>query len=133
MKLTLALLLVAACVAAPTADRPLTVSEVWARHHELDGKLIRVEGVIEQCYRLGGPLKESLGPEAKHLNVGTSESFDVAVQQFVGKRIVVAGRLRTDCMHVSADEDRGERDGSVIICTDRASMIMNPRIVGLAR
>ena len=127
------MLLLSGCMTADPALPVLTVGDVWARHHELDGAPIRVEGVVTRCYNLGCRLQETADQKGKWLSIGTSADFDEKVQQFLGKRIVVTGRLRADCLHVHADADQGERNQHVIICTDRASMIIKPKFAGLAR
>lgn len=137
MKQLLCLLLLTGCVTAQSGTSALTVSDVWAKHHELDGKMIRVQGVVTRCYRLGCQLYQSAGDQSKWLGIGTSDSFDEAVASYLGKRIIVEGRLRADCLHVMADPEeqthRPDGEVNVIICTDRASMIMQPQLVGLVR
>jgi hypothetical protein len=137
LKRFLPFLLLTGCVTAQPETSALTVADVWARHHELDGKMIRVQGVVTRCYNLGCQLYPSANDQSKWLGIGSSDTFDDAVQPFIGKRIIVSGRLRADCLHASADPDNHLRaeDGqpNFVICTDRASMIMAPQLVGLVR
>jgi hypothetical protein len=137
LKRLLPLILLSGCVTAQPATSAVSVADVWAHHHEFDGKMIRVHGVVTKCYSLGCRLYQSENDRSKWLSIGTSETFDDAVQPFLGKEIIVEGRLRADCLHVFADteEETHRPDGevTVVICTDRASMIMQPELVGLAR
>ena len=128
---TLSVLLLAGCTTMQPAKPALTVSEVWARHHELEGSVIRVRGVIPRCYSLGCELYESKEDKSKWLSIGTSDKFDDEVETYLGKPILVEGRLRGECLHAFADKDTDQTE-EVIICTDRASMIMNPKLIGRA-
>ena len=137
MKRLLPALLLTGCVTAQSSSSALSVADVWAKHHELDGQAIRVQGVVTNCYNLGCELYQSANDKSKWLGIGTSDTFDDAVQPFLGRRIIVAGRLRADCLHVFADQDsqthRADGEPNVVICTDRASMIMRPELVGVVR
>ena len=136
MRRLLPLLVLASCATTASAEQPLTVSEVWLRHHELNGKMIRVQGVVMECKPLACPLQESADDKWKWLGIGTSKIFDKAVVPYLGKPIVVEGRLRADCLHIMADSKQNipNEHGDVvdIVCTDRASMIVNPQLIGLA-
>jgi hypothetical protein len=114
----------------------MTVGEVWQEHHRLEGQVVRVEGIITRCYDLSCPLKESVEDGAKWLGIGTSDTFDAEVQSYLGRRIVVEGRLRGECLHTYADpkEQTHRADGEFVgvICTDRSSMLLNPKLVGVA-
>ena len=126
----LSLMLLAGCATPTSGSSALTVSEVWARHHELDGKVIRVRGFVSGCRILGCALQESLGEDTKWLGIGTSGKFDKAVAPLVGRQIVVKGRLDASCLHVYADPRFEQNREDIIICTDRASMIDEPRLIG---
>jgi hypothetical protein len=99
--------------------------------------MIRVHGVVTRCYPYGCQLYQSADDKSKWLGLGTSDNFDDSVQPFIGKPIIVSGLLRADCLHAYADPDKEIRreDGAltVVLCTDRASMIMDPQLVGLVR
>ena len=120
----------AACATVGSHSSALTVSEVWQRHVELDGKVVRVTGVVTRCQRLGCSLRESTQPNARSLGIGTSADFDREVQPLLGGPIVVEGRLDADCLHVAADRAYGEHGRTDIqICSDRASMLKEPVLV----
>lgn len=124
-------MILASCATVVTGPRPLSISEVWARHHELDGKQIRVQGVIVRCERLGCPIQETADPHSKGLGIGTSAEFDEQALRNLGKTFVVEGKFDAECLHVRADEDvqKASEDELFVVCTDRASMIIDPRIV----
>jgi hypothetical protein len=125
-------LLLLGCAAAPLQGAALSVGDVWQKHHELEGRLVRVHGVITRCEPLGCMLRESRDG-SKWLGVGESENFDDHAARYLGKPIVVEGRLRSDCLHAYADppevtQPHGEFQG--VICTDRSGMLLNPRLIG---
>ena len=137
MRRLLPFVLLTGCVTAQPASSALTVADVWARHHALDGKVIRVRGVVAECYSLGCELYQSADDRSKWLGIGTSDTFDAAVQSYLGKQIVVKGLFRADCLHALADPanqtHRADGELTVVICTDRADMIINPQLVGVVR
>src|SRR5687768_5077507 len=107
------------------SDQPntLTIGEVWFRHHELDGKPIRVRGIVTRCQSLGCPLQESTDRNSKWLGIGSSKSFDRRMSKLLGKEVVVEGRLRADCLHIYADPPSmttrpEDGEATVVICTD---------------
>jgi len=107
-----------------------TVGEVWKNHVALDGKIIRVSGVVTHCELLGCSLLENVGPDSKSLSIGGSDKFDSAIQSRLGMPVVIEGRLDATCLHGMADRKFGQHGvKDVIICTDRASMLEDPRIV----
>jgi len=110
----------------------LIVPEVWKQHIKLDGQVIRVSGVVLRCQQLGCSLRENPSPSARTLGLGSSPEFDRAIQSRLGLPIVVEGRLKADCLHSRADRLTGNHGRTdIVICTDRAAELVNPRLVSL--
>jgi hypothetical protein len=121
-------------VATAPEREPLTVTDVWARYLELDGKLIRVKGVVTNCKPRGCMLEVQAGDTSKWLGIGASRRFDQQVQRFLGKPIIVEARLDTTCLRPLIESPRVV-DGQVeeVVCVDRVSMLREPVLIGRAR
>ena len=130
-QLLLFFLLSGSASAEPVGDA-LTVADVWQRHHELDGRIVRVSGVVTRCYRYGCNLLASMSENAKWIGMGGTAEFDQTIQPLLGKQIVVEGRLDARCLHASADE-KYPANLDVVVCSDRASVLTDPKLVGVAR
>ena len=115
--------------ATAAADPPaLTIEEVVARHDELDGQGIRVRGWLTACEPLS--CRISAGPNRQdrpHLSIGGSETFDAAVENLIGRQIVLDATLDPKCLHIQVDDPPPE--GKAFICTDRAPVLANPALV----
>ncbi len=110
----------------------LTVGDVWKQHGSLDGQVVRVSGVVNKCAGFSCALRENPSPTARTLSLGSSDTFDRAIQSRLGRPVVVEGTLDARCLHARADRHSGDHDPSkVYICTDRAPELRNPRLVSL--
>ncbi len=111
----------------------LTVAEVWRQHGALDGQVIRVSGVVLKCERLSCSLRSDLGPDSRGLSLGSSDSFDRAIQSRLGQPVVIEARLNARCLHARADHKSVEHGspGIIVVCSDRANELVDPRLVPL--
>ena len=109
----------------------LGVREAVERHHELDGQTIRVSGYVPYCKLLDCAIHAKRNSHSKpYLRLGSSEAFDAQVQSWLGKRIVVEGRLEAKCIHLRADPPAPlSSDDELIVCFDRANELRDPKIV----
>ena len=115
----------------PTTPSALSVGVVWARHQQLDGQIIRVSGIVYRCHRLDCQLAEAPGRRAKSLGIGSSPTFDRAIQPYLGHRIIVEARLKARCLHISADRPSDRHGDDIVVCTDRADELADPKIVAV--
>ncbi|WP_172807092.1 hypothetical protein [Citromicrobium sp. RCC1897] len=124
----LLLMTAGACVSATPAE-PLALSsaEVWERHHELDGQKIVVEGWLQYCKPLGCRIADSKDDRDPGLSIASSASFDRSIDGLVGQKIRLSARLDAECLHVSVHG--ANPDGSMIVCTDRASELREPMLL----
>ena len=124
--LSLAAILLSGCATIePTGDKVLSVVEVVERHHELDGQAIRVRGYLSLCERMSCWLTPRRSKNSEpYLSIGSSQSFDSSIQNLIGQEIVVEATLDADCLHIQVDPPRP--DGTMIVCTDRASVLEDP-------
>lgn len=115
---------------APAKGSAYSIREVWKNHVALDGRVIRVRGVVKNCYALSCSLLEHGGRGARRLGIGTSKQFDRAIQSRLGLPVTVEGRFDARCLHAFADREFGDhgRD-ELVVCTDRASMLHDPKLV----
>ncbi|WP_152569415.1 MULTISPECIES: hypothetical protein [Sphingomonas] len=126
----LALALAASELPPPARPPAYSIREVWQNHVALDGQVIRVRGVVTDCRALSCSLREHRGPSARTLSLGNSERFDAEVQSTLGLPITVEGRLNAACLHAAADREFGAHGRSeMLVCTDRADMVREPRMV----
>ena len=118
-------------VPAPAKPPAFSIREVWEHHAALDGKLIRVRGVVTNCRPLGCSLREHGSKGARHVAIGTSADFDRRIQSRLGELVTVEGRFDATCLHGQADRDfpHGPASEQVVVCTDRASMLHKPELV----
>lgn len=120
-------LLVAPQALSAERREPLTVDEVIARHHALEGRTIEVRGWLSPCLRLSCRLMARPDDrETPYLSIGGSIAFDRRIAGRAGQRITIRARLDANCLHARADREAG---GEVVICTDRAGELRNPVIV----
>ena len=120
--------LVCGCATIPTSEHPaLTSAEIWERHHELDGQKIIARGWLQYCEPLGCRITDSRSDRDPGLSIGSSASFDREVTGLIGRQVIVAGELDATCLHISVHGPNP--DGSMVVCTDRASEIENPRLL----
>ena len=121
-------LLGATAALAHDQREPLSIEDVIARHHELDGRTIEVRGWLSNCQRLSCRLMARTdGTGTAYLSIGGSRAFDARVRGRAGQRITIRARLDARCMHARADSQRDEPE--IVICTDRASELRNPVLV----
>ena len=113
--------------AAAAHDVPLSVGDVWARHHELDGQVLRIRGIVTNCQPLSCQLRESATAKARWLSLGSSTRFDAAVKNELGREIVVEGRLDSTCLHLFADPPSNSRE--IVVCADRFPTIVSPKLI----
>ncbi|WP_300975228.1 hypothetical protein [Sphingomonas sp. LHG3406-1] len=124
------LALVAAELPAPAKPPAYSIREVWQYHQVLDGQVIRVRGIVTKCQDLGCSLREHGGMDARTLAIGTSADFDRRIQSRLGAVVTVEARFDPTCLHDRADKQFGHGgSGEILVCTDRASMLIDPRIV----
>lgn len=131
------MILLAPLVAAGLAELPVpakppaySIREVWQHHGALGGKVIRVRGVVTSCRSLSCSLREHRDKGARTLSIGTSDTFDEKIQSRLGQLVTVEGRLDPTCLHASADREFGHgHSDEVVVCTDRAPELIEPRIV----
>lgn len=122
------LFLDAAAAFAHERREPLSVEDVLARHHELDGRTIVVRGWLSPCQRLSCRLMaRTQGTTSPYLSIGGSLAFDARIAGRTGQRITIRARLDARCMHARLDAVRENDD--VVICTDRASELRDPTLV----
>nr|WP_294849926.1 hypothetical protein [uncultured Sphingomonas sp.] len=126
----LPLLLVVLASSASARMPGYTVTEVWKNHVALDGKVIRVSGVVGRCRGLDCTLLENHSKEARRLGIGRSEDFDRTIQSRLGQIVVIEAKFDATCLHAAADMAFGDHGKSdTVICLDRAPVLSNPRIV----
>ena len=114
-------LVLAGCATMKQPADTLSVYEVAKRHAELDGKIIRVRGVVKYCQHLSCVLY-STDNRDHFLSLGTSPSFDDAIDLHLGHEVVVEATLNDDCVQ---DFDTGV----IVMCSDRSDTLHNARIV----
>lgn len=124
---------IAAGVLALLAAAPvpvMSVGDVIAGHEALDGKTVRVRGwLYAACYRFGCAIRARNERLAVQLSIGESSTFDRALEaaNAVGKEIVVEGRVDRTCFDHSKDPGTTVKD--IVICTDRAPQLADPRLI----
>jgi hypothetical protein len=115
------------------AEAPvLTVPQVIARHEALDGKIVRVRGwLIHRCQRLDCALSARRDDREPSLSLGGSTSFDSALRdaRAEGHEILVEGRVNRTCFDHSKDPGNDSRE--LVLCTDRADELANPRLISI--
>lgn len=104
------------------------VRDVVRNSNKLDGKVIRVVGIVYRCQQLGCDLLDAKKPAEFGFGLGTNPGFDEEVRLNLRKKIIVEGQVDATCLH------QGERSlptgqTEMIICTDRASVLKNPKLV----
>ena len=124
-------LLIVACTPVPERA-PLTVREVVEQYEQLDGKIVRVVGVVYGCQMLGCSLLDAGHPRDYSFGLGTAPGFDEQMRLHLRKRIIVEGRLDATCLHTGETKLPNGQIG-VIICTDRASVLKDPKLIEVAQ
>ncbi len=118
------LLALAAQVAADS--EVLTVADLAARHRELAGRTVQVEGVLAECQPLScGLLGQPRGELMSWLSFESAQAFDTTAQAHLHHKVVVEGV-------VLSFNSAGERspDGSPYApCFDRCSEFRPIRVV----
>jgi hypothetical protein len=127
------MLVFAASVSASTSHQSLSISEVAARHEKLDGHRVRVHGWLNSCQRLGCIIYESPGGNGATLSLGSSPYFDRRVASFAkfDSEIILEGIVDRHCFDHSSDPGHDPND--ILVCTDRADQIRNPRLVRVVK
>jgi hypothetical protein len=117
------MLVFAASVSASTSHQSLSISEVAARHEKLDGHRVRVGCIIY----------ESPGGNGATLSLGSSPYFDRRVASFAkfDSEIILEGIVDRHCFDHSSDPGHDPND--ILVCTDRADQIRNPRLVRVVK
>jgi len=119
-------------VAATAPQRqPLTVRQVVEHYAEFDGKIIRVEGVVYGCQMLGCSLLDVDHPRDYGFGLGTAPGFDEQIRLHLHKKVIVEGRLDATCLHTGETKLPNGQFG-LIICTDRASALKDPKLIEIA-
>jgi hypothetical protein len=120
------------CASVPSADRgglqPIAVAQVLKRHHELDGLVIQVRGVIPYCKAMGCPLRD-IGDPTQSLGIGMSARFAGRARMTLGRPVVVQGRLDASCLHSRLDGP--ETMKNMVICLDRAQALLDPKMIAV--
>jgi len=123
-----ALLLGASAALAHDRRAPLSVEQVIARHHELDGRTIEVRGWLTYCHPRSCILSSQQGDAGdSHLSIASSSRFDRRATRMIGLRITVRATLNDNCLH-GRGSSRAE-EPVIVVCTDRASELRNPSLV----
>jgi hypothetical protein len=120
-QLLVGFLVLLACASAQARRAPLSVLEVSRQSGVLNGKVIRVTGIVRNCQRLSCALLSPVN-EQHFLSIGKSDSFDRAVQRVLGREIVIEATLNDRCV---ADFDHGV----IPICVDRSNSLANPVLI----
>jgi len=113
--------MLAACASAQARPVALSVLDVSRQSEALNGKVIRVTGVVRDCQRLSCAL---LSPtDARHfLSIGNSDAFDRSIRRVLGREIVIEATLNNRCV-VDFDHD------VIPICGDRSDSLANPVLI----
>ena len=121
---------VAGCASVPPATarglQPIDVADVLKRHHELDGSVIRVRGVIPYCRTMACPIRD-LADAGKSFGLGTGAGFDSRARAALNRVVVVQGRFDASCLHSQLDGP--ETLKNMVICLDRAEALIDPKFV----
>ena len=115
------LVLLTTCASLPAKSPTLSVLEVSRQRDALDGKVIRVGGLVRNCQRLSCALVSPTN-ERHYISIGRSESFDRDIQHALNREVVVEGRLNQSCVN-DFDHD------SLALCSDRPNSLANPALV----
>ena len=121
MRLLAGFLMLAGCTTLSAKPTALSVYEVGKQNEALNGKTIRVVGVVRHCQRLSCAL-ESPTNERHFISIGTSKTFDHAVKGLLGREIIVEATLDNGCV---VDFDQGV----IPICGDRSNSLVNPVLI----
>jgi hypothetical protein len=99
----------------------LSVHELSQQREALNGKVVRVAGVVKHCQRLSCAL-EAPDNERYFVSIGKSDAFDRTVQHVLGREIVVEATLDDSCV-VDFDHDISP------VCGDRSNSLANPVLI----
>lgn len=117
----------AAFSAVDAGERAIGVEDVIARHHELDGKRIRVHGWLGNCWSNSCGLFSSADEDAAlRLSIGSSKSFDLKARSLKGRHVEIEATVDAGCMHIKYDEPPPENSE---ICLDRAEELASPILI----
>ena len=121
MRILAAFFILSACATLPAKPAALSVHEVSQQQDALNGKVIRVSGVVRHCQRLSCAL---ISPTNKlhFISIGNSETFDQDIRQHLNREVVVEGMLDSRCVN---DFDLGD----YAVCADRPDSLANPSLV----
>jgi len=143
-----ALILSGASVARAAPETPLlSISEINARHENLDQAAVRVRGWITACQPLGCSLDELPDGKGAAISIGSSKEFDRSVLAHDGRIIVfdspghssvnftnghllfveIEGVINSKCFDHS--HERYRRGRRIALCIDRTGQLLKPRLM----
>jgi len=113
--------MLAVCAHAQAKPAALSVLEVSRRSEGLNGKVVRVTGIVRHCQRLSCALLSPTN-ENHFLSIGRSDAFDRDVRRVLGHEIVIEATLDDRCV---VDFDHN----IIPICGDRSNSLANPVLI----
>jgi hypothetical protein len=121
-------------VAALGGPEVLSVSDVIARHEELDGQKLRVRGWIGECGRLSCTLSAVPADAAQTVSLGLSPDFDNDPRfqdRSTIREVVAEATLARQCFN-HAGEPRSPVPPPPP-CTDRPDQLRSPKLLRIIR